>query len=87
MKGIRVTLIGRDGCHLCDEASAVIEGVLEGFTDVFLEHRNLSEDPVWAKDYAEKIPVILINGVEHAYWRVNPERFGESLAQQGAVSR
>jgi len=85
--GIRVTLIGRDGCHLCDEATTVIEGVLEGFTGVVLEHRDLSEDPAWARDYAEKIPVILIDGVEHAHWRVNAERLGESLTQRGAVSR
>jgi hypothetical protein len=86
MQSIRVTVIGKDGCHLCDEATEVITGVLQGFSNVSLEHRDLAEDPEWQRDYADKIPVVLIDGQEHAYWRVRAERLRESLAHQGAIS-
>lgn len=87
MQSIRVTVIGKDGCHLCDEATEVINQVLESFENVGLEHRNLAESPEWQRDYADKIPVVLIDGQEHAYWRVRPERLRESLAHAGAISR
>lgn len=87
MEGIRVTIIGKDGCHLCDEATDVVADVLEGFSNVSLEHRDLAEDPGWQRDYADKIPVVLVDGQEHAYWRVRPDRLRESLAHAGAISR
>ena len=87
MQGIRVTVIGKDGCHLCDEATEVITEVLQEFANVELEHRNLVEDPGWQRDYADKIPVVLVDGEEHCYWRVRPDRLRESLAHAGAISR
>lgn len=87
MEALTVTVIGKDGCHLCDEATELINEVLEGFANVDLEHRDLAENAEWQRDYADKIPVVLINGSEHSYWRVRAERLRESLAHAGAISR
>jgi len=86
MQPITVTVIGREGCHLCDEAQAVITSVLTQFPHVALEHRVLDEKPEWVEEYSDKIPVVLINGSPHAYWRVKPDRLAESLVALGAVS-
>lgn len=86
MQTIVVTVISREGCHLCDDASAVIESILPGYQNVEIEHRMLEENPEWMSFYSDKIPVILIDGVEHGYWRVNEDIFTRALEAQGALS-
>jgi glutaredoxin len=86
MQAITVTIIGKEGCHLCDEAQSVIGGVLTDFPSVTLEHRVLDEKQEWLDQYADKIPVVMLNDQPHAYWRVKPERLVESLLALGAVS-
>lgn len=85
MQTVIVTVISREGCHLCDDASAVIEGIVPGYQNVEVEHRMLEENPEWMSYYSDKIPVILIDGVEHGYWRVNEDIFKRALVAQGAL--
>ena len=87
MGSVQVTVIGRDECHLCDDATRVIEGVLTGFHDVTLDTRKVEENPEWLEFYTNKVPVILIDGVEHGYWRVNEKIFRGALVQAGALPR
>ena len=87
MGSVQVTVIGRDECHLCDDATRVIEGVLTGFHDVTLDTRKVEENPEWLEFYTDKVPVILIDGVEHGYWRVNETIFRGALVQAGALPR
>lgn len=87
MGSVQVTVIGRDECHLCDDATRVIEGVLTGFHDVTLDKRKVEENPEWLEFYTDKVPVILIDGVEHGYWRVNEKIFRGALVQAGALPR
>lgn len=81
MKDLTVTIIGRDGCHLCDDATEVIEGVLTDFPAVTLVYRSLDDHVELQEAYSDKIPVVLIGDNEHAYWRVNPEKFRETLLE------
>mgnify|MGYP003325405632 FL=1 len=37
-------------------------------------------DPVLEKEYGEKVPVIMINGQPHDYWRIDRARFIEALS-------
>jgi hypothetical protein len=59
----RVTLYGRPGCHLCDEALAMIEGV-RATTAFELEVVDITGDDELHKRYLERIPVVRIDGVE-----------------------
>ncbi len=74
----RITLLGRDGCHLCDVAREVIaevaaqEGV--GWVEV-----SIDEDLDLYERYWEQIPVTLVDGRQHDYWRVDPERLRAAL--------
>jgi len=87
MGSVRVTVIGREACHLCDDATDLIESILHDFQNVTLEKRLVEESPEWLEFYTDKVPVIVIEGVEHGYWRVNEEIFRGSLVQAGALPR
>lgn len=87
---INLTLIGKAGCHLCDEARVSVNAVIDAFradqsagvepqTQVNLvEHDILNDDDLRAK-YAEEVPVLLINGQVHNYWRIDPIRLRAAL--------
>jgi Glutaredoxin-like domain (DUF836) len=76
-----LTLIGKDGCHLCDVAREVIETVLMDLPEDAVEVEELSilDDPALYELWWEKIPVVLIDGEQHAHWRVSPERLRAAL--------
>lgn len=68
---VTITLIGKPDCHLCDEARTVITHVVDESVDVNLEEVHLDDNPLWKELYGELIPVVLVNGAEHAHWRVD----------------
>ncbi|WP_347351161.1 glutaredoxin family protein [Intrasporangium sp.] len=74
----RILLLGRDGCHLCDEARAVIERVAADL-GVGWEERSIDEDPRWTAQYAEQIPVTFVDGRQHDFWRVDEARLRQAL--------
>jgi hypothetical protein len=79
-----ITLIGKDGCHLCDVARGVIDQVLAELPDedadrIEVEEASILEDPELYALWWEKIPVVLIDGRLHAHWRVAPERLRSAL--------
>ena len=75
----RVVLIGKPGCHLCETARDVVRAVT---TDLGVEWREVSilDDPELAEQYSERIPVVLVDGREHEYWRVDERRLRKVLA-------
>lgn len=76
-----LTLIGKPGCHLCDDAEAVVSGVLEEFQgNVTLDRKNILEDDELFVRYSEEIPVLLIDGKVHNYWHIDPDRLRSALA-------
>ncbi len=74
----RIVLLGRPGCHLCDDARAVIERVAadEG---VGWEERSIEDDPGLLERYAEQVPVTLVDGRQHDFWRVDEARLRAAL--------
>jgi glutaredoxin len=77
----RVTLVGKPGCHLCDDARLVVEQVVSEFEGIALDERSILDDIALRDLYAEEIPVVLIDGVQHTYWRVDAERLRQALAR------
>jgi hypothetical protein len=74
-----ITLLSRPGCHLCDEARAVIARVAADLGVLWTE-RDITESDNDLRDYAEMIPVTLIDGVQHDFWRVDERRLRRALA-------
>jgi glutaredoxin len=56
-----VVLYGRPGCHLCEDALALVERVRSRVPFV-LEQRDIERDDEWFKLYLERIPVVEIEG-------------------------
>ena len=74
----RVTLLSKPGCHLCDDARTVIAAVCADL-GVGWEERDITLDPAEQARYWEEIPVILVDGERHAYWRVDADRLRTAL--------
>jgi hypothetical protein len=74
----RVTLIGKPGCHLCDEARAVVAAVTAELGEEYVELSILDDSDLRAR-YAEQIPVTLVDGRQHDFWRVSPDRLRAAL--------
>jgi glutaredoxin len=73
-----VTLLTRPGCHLCDDARAVIAAVCAEL-DVAWEERDISADPDELERYRDSVPVTLVDGAEHDFWRVSAPRLRRAL--------
>lgn len=76
----RVTLYGRAGCHLCDEARAVIERVCAELGEAYLEVDIDGDDDLRAR-YGEEVPVTFVDGKQHDFWRVDERRLRAALAR------
>ena len=78
MSAARITLIGKPGCHLCDEAREVIAEVAAEM-EVGWEERSIADDPELHARYWEQIPVTLVDGAPHDFWRVSADRLRAAL--------
>ncbi len=56
--GAGLVLLGKPGCHLCDDARAVLERVGASFREV-----DITADDALHAAYLERIPVIVLDGV------------------------
>jgi Glutaredoxin and related proteins len=74
-----LTLISKPGCHLCDDARAVIQEVIKDFPEIQFSELNMLDDQELIDAYSEEIPVVLIDGKQHSFWRVDPNRLRLAL--------
>jgi glutaredoxin len=73
----RVTLISRDGCHLCEVAEQTLDRIAAGgWTRVDVESSLELE-----RDYGDRVPVVLLDGKEHGYWKVEDDRLLRDMAR------
>ncbi|HEX5203393.1 glutaredoxin family protein [Paractinoplanes rhizophilus] len=79
----RVTLISRDGCHLCEQAEATLDRILPGQWS----RVDVDSDVELQRDYGDRVPVVLLDGAEHGYWRVEEARLLRDLARQPGEPR
>jgi glutaredoxin len=80
---VRLTLITRQECHLCDVAKEAIARVSEVSGEQWREV-DVDSDPQLQDEYWDRVPVILLDGKEHGYWRVEEDRLLRDLARPGA---
>ncbi|MEI7029531.1 glutaredoxin family protein [Streptomyces pratensis] len=73
-----VTLVGKAGCHLCEDARAVVSAVCAETGAAWVE-KDIAEDEELYKEYWEQIPVVLIDEEQHTFWRVDPVRLRKAL--------
>ena len=75
----RVTLVGRAGCHLCDTAREVVAAVCADLGEEW-EELDVDTDPDMLRRWSEEVPVTLVDGRQHDFWRVDEGRLRAALA-------
>jgi hypothetical protein len=75
----RVQLVGKPGCHLCDQARVVIARVCAEL-DVTWDEVSILDDPGLADLYWEQIPVTLVDGAVVGIWTVDEARLRDAVA-------
>jgi glutaredoxin len=73
-----LTLYGKPGCHLCDEARQVVHAALAG-RDVDLKEVDVTLDPVLERRYGERIPVLAVDGEALFEYVVDARALAERL--------
>ena len=74
----QVTMYSRRNCHLCEVAKDVVESA-RNEAEFEFEVVFIDGDAGLEKEYGEEVPVTLINGKRHDYFRVDRARFIEAV--------
>jgi glutaredoxin len=74
----KVTVYSRSGCHLCEIAIDRIKSTMDELK-FELDIKLIDNDIKLQEEYGEQVPVILIEGKVHDYWRVDLERFTKAV--------
>ena len=77
---VKVEIISRHGCHLCEIAELVVKEVKREI-DFDLAIRYVDEDKDLNEKYGEEVPVTLINGERHDYFKVDRDRFRNAISR------
>lgn len=89
MPVVSITLIGKPGCPLCDEARVIIDEVRTELAarpekervETELAELNILEDEQLARMHSEDIPVVFIGEKRHAIWRVDRDKFTAAVTK------
>ncbi|MFW6597629.1 glutaredoxin family protein [Propionibacteriaceae bacterium Y2011] len=75
----RVRVLVRQGCHLCEVALATVREVCAETGDE-VEVVDIDPDPALREQYTDQVPVTLVDGRQHDFWRVDAQRLRVALA-------
>ena len=74
----RVLVYGRPGCHLCEDAVAVVARVCAD-VGVGWSELDISGDAALMRTYGDQLPVTFVDGRQHDFWRVDELRLRTAL--------
>jgi len=77
---LRVELVTARGCHLCDAARSVVGRVRSEVEFDFVE-TDITGVPELEARYRERIPVVLVDGVEAFHYHVHPDGLRQRLSR------
>ena len=80
-----VVLYSRPGCHLCDEARAVLLAERER-TLFDLDEIDIESSDELLRDYGERIPVVVVDGEEAFEYTVDPAGLAALVRSSGPTS-
>jgi glutaredoxin len=78
MSSPRVTVYSRPGCHLCEEALAVVAKVCADVGETY-DVVNVDDDATLVERFGEEVPVTFVDGKQHDFWRVSEDRLRAAL--------
>jgi glutaredoxin len=78
---MKIELLGKPGCHLCDEAKAVVESVCAQLHLPWV-HMNLEDQPELYAQYRDEIPVLLVDGRKLFKYRMDEKSLSKVLLRK-----
>ncbi len=84
MSRAQVQLLTRAGCEICNRVYAQLAQLADelgfelGSTDV--DSAAAAGDTALRAEFGDRLPVVLLDGVEHSYWDVDEARLRADLA-------
>lgn len=78
---VRVVVYTRQGCHLCDDAIAVVQEVCAQRGEQFVTV-DIDADPDLVNAYGMEIPVVTVDGVKIARFRIAPRALIRALKKR-----
>jgi hypothetical protein len=81
---IRLTLLSRPGCHLCDEMRRDVEALLGDLPQEW-NVIDVDRDPDLASRYGDSIPILFVNG--HLFAKIRLPRLSSKLRLVRAAAR
>ncbi|WP_125612899.1 glutaredoxin family protein [Specibacter cremeus] len=75
-----LVLVTKTGCHLCEDARAVVAGVSAAVGLPWTE-RLIDDDAALARRFAEEVPVVLVDGVQRDFWHIDAARLTRILTE------
>jgi len=82
---LQVTLYGKSGCHLCDDAEAAL-GRLGADLPMSVTKLDILSDPMLFERYRYRIPVVAVAGDVLAEGKVTEFRLRVACAERGWLS-
>ncbi|AFM15436.1 Glutaredoxin-like domain (DUF836) [Mycolicibacterium chubuense NBB4] len=77
-------LLTRDGCPMCQTAATRLAELAGELGFVFLvtdvDAEAAAGDPSLRAEFGDRLPVVLLDGLEHSYWEVDEPRLRADLA-------
>ena len=77
---VRVTVLTKPGCHLCEDACAAVARITSE-VGVGWESRDITADESLLAQWAEYVPVVLVDGEVHDWFRVTDDRLRAALSR------
>ena len=74
-----VTVMSRRGCPACEVAEADVRRICDEL-GVHWTVADVDGDPEWRAEYGDRVPVIVVDGAEHGYWKVEEPRLRAALS-------
>lgn len=75
-----MTLLTRAGCHLCADAELTLRR-LSAELGFAYEEVDVDSSAELRGEYSDRVPVVLLDGSEHGYWRVEEPRLRRALGR------
>lgn len=74
----RVVVYSRDGCHLCEAAERTVAEIVAATGDDWTRV-DIDADPQLKQAFTDQVPVTFVDGAQHDFWRVDPDRLRAAL--------
>jgi len=76
----RVVVYTRTDCHLCEVAEQVVAEVCAGTGDTWTTV-DIDDDADLRRRFTDQVPVTFVDGAQHDFWRVDPDRLEQALTR------